>query len=85
VNLGMLLTPSPFPVYLTSLQSWHLGSPLIFGAKFILAFPFFFHSFNGVRHLAWDLGKGFEIKTLYQTGYGVVVASFLAALAAASL
>lgn len=26
--------------------------------KVALAFPLTFHSFNGVRHLMWDLGKG---------------------------
>lgn len=26
-------------------------------AKVVLAAPFAFHSWNGVRHLVWDLGK----------------------------
>lgn len=26
--------------------------------KFILALPFTFHSFNGIRHLVWDMNKG---------------------------
>jgi len=26
-------------------------------AKALLALPFSFHSFNGLRHLAWDSGK----------------------------
>lgn len=28
-----------------------------YAAKAILAAPFAFHSFNGLRHLAWDSGK----------------------------
>lgn len=26
--------------------------------KFVLAAPLTFHSFNGIRHLMWDVGKG---------------------------
>lgn len=28
-----------------------------YGGKALLALPFTFHSFNGLRHLAWDSGK----------------------------
>jgi succinate dehydrogenase/fumarate reductase cytochrome b subunit len=28
-----------------------------YAGKAILALPFTFHSFNGLRHLAWDAGK----------------------------
>jgi succinate dehydrogenase (ubiquinone) cytochrome b560 subunit len=26
--------------------------------KFIISLPFFFHSYNGIRHLVWDTGRG---------------------------
>ena len=29
----------------------------------------------GIRHLFWDVGMGFELKTVYASGYTVVVAS----------
>jgi succinate dehydrogenase/fumarate reductase cytochrome b subunit len=29
-------------------------------AKVTLGLPFWYHSFNGIRHLSWDLGKGGE-------------------------
>ncbi|MBK6658049.1 MAG: succinate dehydrogenase, cytochrome b556 subunit [Proteobacteria bacterium] len=32
-------------------------------------FAFFYHLCNGVRHLAWDVGWGFDIPTAYKTGY----------------
>jgi succinate dehydrogenase / fumarate reductase cytochrome b subunit len=38
-------------------------------------FAFFYHLCNGIRHLAWDAGWGFEIRTLYVTGYSVCVLS----------
>jgi succinate dehydrogenase (ubiquinone) cytochrome b560 subunit len=37
----------------TSLPTWAKGS-----AKLIFAVPFTFHTFNGIRHLAWDIGYG---------------------------
>ena len=33
----------------------------------------FYHMANGVRHLAWDAGYGFELKTAYASGYAVLV------------
>jgi|SRR6185503_10865039 len=44
--------------------SW-FGQFLLWG----WTFSFFYHLCNGVRHLCWDAGWGFEIKTLYITGY----------------
>ena len=45
----------------------------LFLAAFLLAF--FFHLGNGVRHLFWDLGLGFEIKTANASAWLVVVAT----------
>jgi len=28
---------------------------------------------NGIRHLFWDAGKGFDIRTAYKSGYAVVL------------
>jgi len=81
--IGTLLLPSAFPVYITMLQASHYGQGLIFMAKFTLAFPLMFHLLNGIRHLAWDMGKGFELKTLYATGYGVIGSSIVLGMLAA--
>ncbi|MHA1564201.1 MAG: succinate dehydrogenase, cytochrome b556 subunit [Alphaproteobacteria bacterium] len=35
----------------------------------------FYHLCNGVRHLAWDAGRGFELTHVYATGRIVVGAS----------
>mgnify|MGYP003627636022 FL=1 len=35
----------------------------------------FYHFCNGIRHLFWDIGKGFELDTARNSGYTVVVAS----------
>lgn len=42
---------------------------LLFGWTFCL----FYHLCNGIRHLFWDIGKGFEISTLYKSGTVVVI------------
>lgn len=47
-------------------------------AKLALVGSFYYHLFNGVRHLAWDLGKGYELKQLYATGYLVLLLSVIA-------
>ena len=49
--------------------SW-FGRLLLLGWTFSL----FFHLANGIRHLCWDAGYGFEIKTTEISGW-VVVAS----------
>lgn len=38
-------------------------------------FSFYYHLMNGIRHLFWDTGKGFELSTAYKTGYAVIVGS----------
>ena len=43
---------------------------------------FFFHLCNGIRHLAWDAGYGFEIATAYRSGYAVVAATALLSILA---
>jgi succinate dehydrogenase / fumarate reductase cytochrome b subunit len=41
------------------------------------SFAFFYHLANGVRHLAWDVGHGFEKKTARASGW----LTFLGAIA----
>ena len=59
------------------LSSW-IGLLLLLG----WTFSFFFHLCNGVRHLAWDAGYGFELRTIYASGWTVVAASTVLTLAA---
>ncbi|EIM90747.1 succinate dehydrogenase cytochrome b560 subunit [Stereum hirsutum FP-91666 SS1] len=46
-----------------------------YAAKGILALPFAFHSFNGLRHLAWDSGRFLTLKGAYSSGYAVLGAT----------
>ena len=38
----------------------------------------FYHLANGIRHLFWDAGYGFEIKDAYRSGWIVVAVSAIA-------
>lgn len=40
-------------------------------------FSLYFHLCNGVRHLFWDAGYGFELDTTYRSGYAVVLVSLM--------
>ena len=50
--------------------SW-IGKLLLFGWSYAL----FYHLCNGIRHLFWDAGKGFELESAYRNGWLVVAAS----------
>lgn len=42
-------------------------------ARTALVFCLSFHLFNGIRHLIWDTGKGFDLKHVYLGGWLVVI------------
>ena len=51
-----------------------------FFGKFILigfSWSMSFHLLSGIRHLAWDLGYGFEIKTANISGIIVIISSLI--------
>ena len=49
-----------------------LGSPIGLLSLFLLTFGLFYHLANGVRHLFWDTGKGFDPKTADMTGWATI-------------
>ncbi|HLS68795.1 MAG TPA: succinate dehydrogenase, cytochrome b556 subunit [Kiloniellales bacterium] len=50
--------------------SW-FGILLLFGWTVAL----FYHLCNGIRHLFWDAGYGFELPQAYASGWAVVIAT----------
>ena len=50
------------------------SSPLALAIWVAVSFSFFYHSLNGLRHLAWDFGKGFET---HQVNYSGIIVVFL--------
>lgn len=47
--------------------------------KFLAAWFFTFHSFNGIRHFAWDTGRQFKNQQVIRTGWFVVGLSVITA------
>jgi len=58
------------------LGSW-FGILVLFGFTVAL----FYHFCNGIRHLAWDAGKGFELPDMHRSGGLVVAATAILTLA----
>ena len=50
-----------------------IGSPIGLLLLFGWSAALFFHLLNGVRHLAWDAGFGFELPEVHATGWAVVI------------
>ena len=40
---------------------------------FFITLSFIYHFLNGLRHLIWDLGYGFNIKNVYLTGFLIII------------
>ena len=63
--------PAAFNTVQMVIGSW-IGRLCLFGWSFAL----FYHLCNGIRHLFWDMGKGFELPTVAASGWAVVIISF---------
>jgi succinate dehydrogenase / fumarate reductase, cytochrome b subunit len=59
-----------------------LGSPLGLIVMFSLTVSFFYHLANGVRHLVWDAGHGFDLKSANASGAFVFIFAAVASVAA---
>jgi succinate dehydrogenase / fumarate reductase cytochrome b subunit len=57
--------------------SW-IGRLALFG----WTLAFFYHLANGIRHLGWDAGVGFELSATYRNGWIVIIATVILTVAA---
>ena len=62
--------PGYFNIVQSVIGSW-IGRLLLFGWSFAL----FYHLCNGIRHLFWDMGRGYELPTVAVSGWVVVIMS----------
>lgn len=60
--------PDAFATVDWVMTSW-IGVLVLFGYSFAL----FFHLGNGIRHLVWDAGLGYDIDVARQSGIAVLV------------
>ena len=57
-------------------------SETFFGKFFVIAlcWSFSFQILNEIRHLAWDMGYGFDLKVSQITGIATIIGSFILAI-----
>jgi succinate dehydrogenase / fumarate reductase, cytochrome b subunit len=69
--------PQTYAAVHGTIASW-IGRIVLFGATF----AFFLHLCGGIRHLVWDTVHGFELRSIYISGWSVVAASVVLTVAA---
>lgn len=79
-----LVTLAQGPESYANVQGF-LGSGIGRTLLFAWVFALFYHLCNGIRHLFWDMGVGFEINTVYASGRIVVVTALALTLIAFSM
>jgi succinate dehydrogenase / fumarate reductase, cytochrome b subunit len=69
--------PGSYAIVQQAVRSW-VGLLVLFG----VTFAFFLHLCGGIRHLIWDTVHGFELRSIYISGWSVVAAAFVLTVAA---
>jgi succinate dehydrogenase / fumarate reductase cytochrome b subunit len=69
--------PQPFAAVQGAFMSWP-GQVILCG----FTFAFFLHLCGGIRHLVWDTVHGFELSSIYASGWTVIAASIVLTAAA---
>ena len=62
--------PEPYAMVQRLIGSW-IGRIVMLG----FTFAFFLHLCGGIRHLVWDTIHGFELRSIYISGWSVVAGS----------
>ena len=68
--VALSLGETAYSSYLMIINSW-FGKLVLFGFTFGL----FYHLSNGIRHLFWDAGYGYDLKVAYTSGTLVIISS----------
>ena len=68
--VALTLGESAYQIYSQLANNW-FGKLVIFGFTFGL----FYHLSNGIRHLFWDAGYGYDLKDAYISGFAVIFSS----------
>lgn len=90
-GVALVIGTIPFVYWLAALAGGadsYATAQALFGSVlgqillFLWVFSLFYHLCNGIRHLFWDMGLGFELKTLHTSGTIVMVAAVALTLVA---
>jgi succinate dehydrogenase / fumarate reductase, cytochrome b subunit len=71
------LGPQAYAAMQEALISWPGQVALV-----AFTFAFFLHLCGGIRHLLWDTARGFELRSIYASGWAVIAASIVLTAAA---
>ena len=71
--LGLSFGESNYELFLLIINSF-FGKFILIGFTWSMSF----HILSGIRHLVWDMGYGFEIKTTNISGIIVIISSLVA-------
>lgn len=74
--LSLASGPEAYVEYMALLSSL-VGQIVLFG----LTLAVFYHLFNGIRHLVWDVGMGLDVKTANNSAYVVFALTVVASIA----
>jgi len=70
--VALTLGENTYLMYSNLINNWFCKL-IIFGFTFAL----FYHLSNGIRHLFWDAGYGYDLKHAYISGVAVIISSLL--------
>ena len=68
--VALTLGENTYLMYSNLINNWFCKL-IIFGFTFAL----FYHLSNGIRHLFWDAGYGYDLKHAYISGVAVIISS----------
>lgn len=73
ISILMLLAGEKYYLLSYAVLNTLLGKAFLYFYIFSLCY----HFCNGIRHLAWDVGLGFEIKNVYFSGYITIITAII--------
>lgn len=64
------------PVEYNNFCDW-LNQPLVKAIIYLILASVYYHMLNGMRYLVWSLGKGFELSSVYSSGWIICALAFI--------
>ena len=61
-----------YEYYMNFIKTW-FGQLILIGFTFALSY----HFSNGIRHLFWDFGYGFELSVVFRSGIAVIISALM--------
>ncbi len=60
-----------------ALVSWFLGTPIGYLCLFGWTGTLWYHFLNGIRHMAWDIGLGYEMPAVRSSGKAMLAGTVI--------